>query len=218
MNKSRFPSYLRQVSRGITQARLSARTGISTSVISRLFKGKQDPSFEHLLRISLVLDIHPALLFEAAGMEDGAEICRCLIPEDQSGARRLCRRVQQLVRRGDARRVDDALSNIELVWEVNRDSFEELARTSGCESACLVADHQVEGDPLYRWNCSQEQAEVLARQRKAKGWRHFSHRGKGITLDFFIRGGKARKGNIQVALQYWAAGFLSALSRRTGSA
>ncbi len=218
MDKSQFPSYLRQASRGITQARLAARTGLSTSVVSRLFKGEQNPTFEHLLRLSVVLDIHPALLFEAAGREDGAEICRSLIPQQQSGAWQLCRRVQKLVRRGDAQRVDAELGNIELLWEVNRDPFEGLARKSGCESACLVGSHQVEDDVIYRWKCSEGQADELARSRKGKGWRRYSGSAEAVELDLFLLGGKVNRRQTESTVGYWAAVFRSALSRRPGSA
>lgn len=213
----RFANYLRRAASKFTQAQLAELTGISTSVVNRLFTGDQKPSFEHLMRLSVVLGLHPALLFDAAGMDEGAEICRSWMPEEESLARQLCRRVQKLVRHGDSDRVDAALANIELLWDLNRDAFEELARKTDCEAACLVGDVQVEGDVLYCWRCSEEEAQQLARERKAPGWRRFSGSDEAVALDLFLRKGKANRNEVQSTLGYWAAVFRSALSRRPRS-
>jgi hypothetical protein len=107
--------------------------------------------------------------------------------------------------------VSQALSRIEQLWEVSRESFQELVEQMGCQAACLVADHLVEGDVLYRWQCSQEQAELLAGDRQAPGWRRFSHSSPGMSLDLFIAGGRANRTAIRIGLSSWASALRQAL-------
>ena len=212
MDKMSFPNYLRDALPAMTQAEISKRTGISKPGLSRLLTGEQKPTYKHILLLAHFLDAHPASLFEAAGDERGAEICRTLIPSgEDSGARQLCHRVRQLARRGLDAEVSQSLYRIELLWEVSRESFQELAEQMGCQAACLVADHLVQGDVLYRWECTEEQAERLAQDRQAPGWRRFSHTRPGMSLDLFMAGGRANRTAIRIGLSSWASALRKAL-------
>ena len=56
--------YLLRLQRGITQAELGSRTGISQANLSNIERGKHDLTVSTLVRICLALGIKPASLFE----------------------------------------------------------------------------------------------------------------------------------------------------------
>ncbi|MEE8585467.1 MAG: helix-turn-helix transcriptional regulator [Acidobacteriota bacterium] len=212
MGKSRFSNYLSRSLTGVTQIEASGRMGLSQPVLNRLLQGEQQPNYDHIIKLAVFLKVHPAYLFELAGKEKDAQLCRALMPEEEDAASwPLYRRVQVLVRRGLARKVDEALSRVEFLWEAPRGAFEELVEGMGCDSACLVADHMVRGDVLYRWNCLEEQARQLAEKRRAKGWSRFGCSGAKVDLDLFILGGKANQAHIEISQRSWISSLQLAL-------
>ena len=56
--------YLLRVGKGITQSELCTRSGISQANLSKIEKGKQDPTVSTLLNLCSALEIPPAVLFE----------------------------------------------------------------------------------------------------------------------------------------------------------
>lgn len=215
MPKMSFPNYLRQALSGTSQVQVAAKVGLTRPVLNRLLKGERPPTAMQVLKLAVFLNEHPARLFDLAGDYGTAELCRALIPEEQDDAAyELCRRVRRLARRGMTRHLDQALGGLELLWETALQGFEELAQSMGCESACLVADHRVEGDVLYRWQVSEEEAERLARDRQGQGWRRFTRPDPHIGLDLFVRGGKPNRTHIELCLSNWASSLSVAVRER----
>ena len=217
MAKTRFSRYLHGALPPVSQKKAASEMGFTRPVLNRLLSGGQDPTFAQIMKLAVYLDEHPARLFDQLGDDESAELCHTLIPEKgDGGAYQLCRRVRKLAARGLAQDVDEALGRIELLWEVARQAFEDLVQEMGCESACLVADHLVTDDVLYRWQCTEERASQLARDRKAQGWRRFRHSSPEIELDLFVRGGKPSRLQIKIGLSGWASSLRLALRRRGG--
>lgn len=213
MAKSRFTSYLGKALTGVTQVRVGKQAGLGQSTVSALLNGEKPPNYEHVVKLSAYLNVHPAVLFEAAGRPKDAEICRRMMPETWV-AGPLASRFQRLMRLDMAGAVEEAFGRLELMWEANRGSFEISVKELGHRAACLVVYHMGQGEVLYRWNCSEQQAVRLAEGRKAGGWRRVEFKSGEMVLAYFASGGNLDEGRIDSILKGWSDVFNTVLSRK----
>ena len=68
--------YLLRLQKGITQAQLGSRAGISQANLSSIERGKRDLTVSTLVRICLALGVKPASLFEGEAVRSGFSFSR----------------------------------------------------------------------------------------------------------------------------------------------
>lgn len=71
--------YLLRLQKGITQAQLRSRTGISQANLSNIERGKRDLTVSTLIRICLALGVKPASLFKGGSMRSPFSFSRSFI-------------------------------------------------------------------------------------------------------------------------------------------
>jgi len=71
--------YLLRLQRGITQAQLGSRTGISQANLSNIERGKRDLTVSTLVRICLALGVKPASLFEGESRQSRFSFSRSFV-------------------------------------------------------------------------------------------------------------------------------------------